>query len=275
MLIFILSSIVIYGLFTKGEDVGPFSTPTLQSVVEQSLNAVSGKYGIYIKNLKTGESVNVRENEVFEAGSIYKLWVMGAVFEKIKNGDLKEDDNLEENIEDINKRFEISAEDAEMIGGHLQLTISSAIRQMITISHNYASLMLLTKVSTLEVESFLKRYGLNSSSMELPIRTTAQDLGRYLEKLYQGEIIDEEYSQKMINLLKEQNINDRLPKYLPQDIPVAHKTGDIGYFEHDAGIIYTAKGDYIIVVLTQSNSPGDADEKIAQISKAVFEYFNK
>jgi len=273
-LLFILLSLIANG-FVRGKDVGPFKTPTLQSVVEQSLNMVSERYGIYIKNLNSGESLNIREKESFEAGSLYKLWVMGAVFEKIKNGDLKEDDKLEVDIEDINKRFEISQEDAEMKEGHLQFTISSAIRQMITISHNYAALMLLTKISSTEVGNFLKKYSLNSSSMELPIRTTASDLGSYLEKLYLGEIINKEYSEKMINLMIEQNINNRLPKYLPKDTPVAHKTGDIGYFEHDAGIIYTPKGDYIIVVLTESDFPSDADEKIAELSKAVYEYFNK
>lgn len=42
-----------------------------------------------------------------------------------------------------------------------------------------------------------------------------------------------------------QKINDRIPKFLPKEVVVAHKTGDMDYFEHDVGIVYTPKGDYI------------------------------
>lgn len=256
----------------------PFSftkSQTLKEVVESKTTDFGGLLGIYIKNFKTGESYKYSENKVFEAGSLYKLWLMGAVFEKIKKGDLKEDDNLEGDASDINSRFSLGLEDSEITEEHLQFTISSAIEQMITISHNYASFLLLTKVPVSEVNNFIKRYGLKSSTMDQPISTTAADLGLYFEKLYQGEIVDQEYSKKMLDILSRQKINDRIPKYLPTGTKVAHKTGDIGYFENDGGLVNSSKGDYIIIVLTSGSLPTDADEQIAQISKAVFDYFNK
>ena len=58
------------------------------------------------------------------------------------------------------------------------------------------------------------------------------------------------------------------------EISIAHKTGEIGYFTHDAGIVFSNKGDYIIVVLTESDFPLATEEQIADISKSVNEYFN-
>lgn len=277
-----LITIILTSKFIKPEGglatVFPFkseTSKTLKGVLSNQVKDYKGDIAIYIKNLNTGESYKLNENEKFEAGSLYKLWIMGKIFEKISEGKLKEDDNLEADIKDINTKFDIDEEDVEFKEGHLQFTISSAIEQMITISHNYASLMLLTKVSFSEVEVFLKKYGLKSSTIKQPITTTAQDTGWFLEKIYKGEVINEEYSQKMIGVLKRQKINDRLPKYLPEGVEVAHKTADIGFSENDVGIVFSPKGDFIIVVLTKSNLPEEAAEKIAQISKAVYEFFNK
>lgn len=252
-----------------------FSKPNLQKTLQKALDQAEGRYGIFIKNFKTGETYKLKEDEVFEAGSLYKLWVMGAVFEKIKQGEIKEDDELVADVARLNEKFDIDEEDAEFPEGIIDFSVKSAIEQMIAISHNYAALALLDKIGSSQVTSFLEKYGLNQSSLGSPPKTSAEDIGIFFEKLYRSEIIDAEYSQKMMDILAKQKINDRIPKYLPESTRVVHKTGDTGFFEHDGGIIYTAKGDYIIVVLTQSNSPSDADEKIAQISKAVYDYFNR
>ena len=79
----------------------------------------------------------------------------------------------------------------------------------------------------------------------------------------------------MLDLLKKQKLNNKLPANLPEGVEIAHKTGEIGYFTHDAGIVYTSKGDYIIVVLSQSDMPSAAEDRIASISKNVYDYFQK
>lgn len=284
-LIFVLFSvfIIFVVLFVKKprvDFISPFpfnflSVPSLKSSISDSLKEFKGRYAVYIKNLKTGEEYKVNETEAFEAGSLYKLWVMAAVFEAVKNGKLRMSDNLEANIEDINKKFSIDEEDAEFNDGHLQFTIRSAIEQMITISHNYAALMLLTKVSQDKVESFTKSLGLKSSTMNVPLETTASDVATFFDHLYKGEVVDLNSSKEMLEILKRQKINDRISKNLPKDTLVAHKTGDIGYFENDGGIVFTPKGDYIVVILTESDDPKIAGEKIANISKSVYDYFVK
>lgn len=234
----------------------------------------AGRYGIYIKNLKTGESYKFREKETFEAGSLYKLWVMGMIFEKIKEGKLGGDDPLEANVRDLNNKFGIDEETAEMTDGILRFSILSAIEQMITISHNYAALALLTKTSRSEVVDFIRSLGINNSDMNSPMKTTARDVGIFFEKLYRWEVIDLEYSKQMLEVLARQKINDRLSKLLPTGVKVAHKTGDLGFFKNDGGIVFSEKGDYIIVVLSETNSTEAAGEQIASLSKAVYDYFH-
>lgn len=250
------------------------SKPTLKEAVNKVLSGTKGNYAAYIKNLKTGETFAQNEHESFEAGSLYKLWLLGAVFEKIKDETLKEDEILSGDITDLNTSFDIASDEAELTEGQITLTAKDAIEQMITISHNYSALLLTSKVGSSKINDFILKYGFNESSVDPSIKTTASDMARFFEELYAGRIIDKEYSEKMLEILSRQKISDRIPEKLPQGIKVAHKTADIGFFEHDVGIVYSEKGDYIIVVLTETEFPQAAGEKIADLSEAVYNYFD-
>ncbi len=59
-----------------------------------------------------------------------------------------------------------------------------------------------------------------------------------LEKIYLGKAVSQGASIEMKNLLLAQAVDDRIPKYLPENIKVAHKTGELDTLRHDAGIVY-------------------------------------
>lgn len=250
----------------------------LEKVVQDSLEGTKGKYAVVITNFKTGESYLFNENERFDAGSLYKLWVMGRVFELLKDGKLEEDQVLSQSVEELNRKFSIDPEYAERKEGTVKYSVKDALTQMITISHNYAALLLTEKIRLSSVTEYLKTINLTQSkvgtSTALPY-TTASDTALYLEKLYKNELSNKEYSDQMLDLLKKQKLNNKLPKYLPKGTIMAHKTGELGQVSHDAGIVFSDKGDYIIVVLSKSTSPKGAEDRIALLSKAVYEYFNR
>ena len=249
------------------------SIPTLETTVSKALEDTKGTYSVYIKNLKTEEKYVLNGDRVFDAGSLYKIWLMGAVFEKIKNNELEEDEILEQKIDILNQKFEITSEDAELTTGVINMTVKSALERMITISHNYAALLLTENVGISKLKVFLEQNGFNKSAVGVPPKTTVTDTGLFFEKIYKGELVDQEASKKMIEILKKQKLNEGLPKYLSSDAQVAHKTGDIGWSKHDGGIVFAQNGDYIIVVMSESSSPMGAQERIANLSKAVYGYF--
>lgn len=254
------------------------SSGGLDNAVKSALEGTKGTYGVFIKNLNDKETYVLNEHEEFDAGSLYKLWVMAQTFKLIESGDLKEDLVLTDTIPSLNKKFSISDEFAELTEGSITLTVSSALNQMITISHNYAALLLTAKIRLSSVDSFLKNNGFSQSrvgkSGESPT-TTAYDVALFFEKLYAGELATSENTEKMINLLKNQKLNNKLPKNLAKGVVIAHKTGEIGQFTHDAGVVYLADKNYIIAVLSKSEIPAAAEDRIANISKNVYEYFLK
>lgn len=254
----------------------PESSELLGQAVSSALVGTHGSYGVVVKNLKTGENYSQNEYTKYPSASLYKLWVMGTVYEQIKNGKLKENDILSEDVAILNKKFNIASQSAELTEGTITLSIKDALYKMVTISDNYAALLLASKVRLSNVADFLKRNGFKESAVGadggIPT-TTAYDTALFFEKLYNSQIIDKESSASMLQLLKWQRLNDKLPKYLPDNIVIAHKTGELDKYTHDGGIVYAENSEYIIVVLSKSDSPDLAENRISNISEAVYNYF--
>lgn len=259
---------------TSVQELTALFSQGLKSTVDASLDDAEGTYAVYIKNIKTGEQYGVNEHRKFVSASLYKLWTMGAVYERIADGTLEKNQVVAASIEDLNKQHNISTEEAELTEGNISVTVDDAIEQMITVSHNYSALLLTSTVNSAAVRDFLLTYGLTESVVgnKLP-ETTASDIGKYFELLYNKKLVNDMYSEEMMARLKRQRLNDRIPKGLPDELQIAHKTGELYGYKHDAGIVFAPSGDYIIVLLSDTKNPSIAVEVMAQLSKNVYDYF--
>jgi beta-lactamase class A len=245
----------------------------LQKAILPILENEKGEYSVVVKNLKTGEFYNLNEKHVYTSASLYKLWTMGTVFQKIEDGELTMEKTLSASIPTLNAAFNLG-EDAEATQGAITRTVETALEQMITISHNYSAILLTYNIKNASVQKFLKDNAFSDSQTKTIPTTNAKDIASYFEKLYKGELVSKEASNQMLEILKRQELNDRIPKYLPERTVVAHKTGELYGVKHDAGIVYSEKDDYIIVLMSDTASQTKAAEVEAKISKAVWEYFN-
>ena len=182
--------------------------------VKEALSGTSGSYAVVIQDTKNKQSYALNEHRVYNAGSLYKLWVMAVVYQQIQAGKLSEDMILEADIASLNEKFHIASESAELTEGKVSFTVASALRQMITISHNYAALLLAEKVRLSTVATFLEKNGLHATKVgrdgSLPT-TTASDIRLFFDLLYQGKLANVQYTQEMIELLKAQRLNNNLP----------------------------------------------------------------
>lgn len=255
-----------------------FITNPLGRTISEALVGTQGSYAIVVTNKKTGESYMHNEHTVYDAGSFYKLWIMATVYQQIEAGNLQEDVVLEGDIKELNKKFHIPEDSAELTEGTIDFSVASALKQMITISHNYAALLLTEKIRLSTVGRFLSQKGFKESHVggndKLPT-TTASDIALFFDKLLKGELANEENTAKMLTLLEEQKLNNKLPRLLPTEVVVAHKTAELGLFSHDGGIVYLPDAKYIIVVMSKTNYPPGAEERISNISQNVYNYFTK
>ena len=128
----------------------------LAETVRNKLEGALGTYGIAVQNPETGERYLYNEHTVFSAGSLYKLWVMAEVYEKISAGNLREEDILSKDVEELNTKFNIASDAAELTEGTIDLSVKDALNKMITLSDNYAALLLTERIGLSSVASFLK-----------------------------------------------------------------------------------------------------------------------
>jgi len=251
---------------------------SLDQVIQTSIGTSHENFGVVIINLINNGTYTLNEHQLFQTASLYKLWIMATAYDQIKNGQLHENDILQQEIPILNEKFNISTENAELTEGNITLSVHEALGQMITISDNYAALLLSEKVRLSNVAKFLTAHGFLESKVgtdgSVPT-TTPSDIAKFFTLLYKGNLVNKEYDEKMLDFLKKQQLNNKIPKNIPKSILIAHKTGELGSFTHDAGIVYTPDTDYVIVVLSESDNPLKAEQKIADISEAVYHYFIK
>jgi beta-lactamase class A len=191
----------------------------------------------------------------------------------VETNELMLEDVLSSSIPELNRVFEIDPDNAELTSGGITMSVNQALNQMITISHNYAAMLLTQKNKVSTIKDWIADKGFKESSVGGTPSTTAYDMLNFFVRLQNGELANSENTQKMLDFLKKQQLNDKIPADLPKNITIAHKTGELGPFSHDAGIVYTPKGNYIIVVLSKSDTPAAAEKRIADVSKAVYDYF--
>lgn len=247
----------------------------LEQIVSTAIAGSPGEYGIVIIDLESDEYFVKNENKQFQSASLYKLWIMGTIMDQLRNKKIKENTMLSADIDKLYEKFNLASPSAQET---IKISVDDAVEKMITVSDNTTALLLSSKASLSNVRRFLTEYGLSGSKLgtkDTEPMTNAYDTALFFRKLYQGEIIDREYSDKMIDILKRQRLNSKIPKYLPDDVLPAHKTGELDGYSHDAGIVYTDNGNYILVVLTKSKvtEREEAEEVISLISRDVYTYF--
>ena len=89
--------------------------------------------------------------------------------------------------------------------------------------------------------------------------------------MYNRTFVNAQVSGQCLALLKLQKVKDRIPRRLPENVVVAHKTGLERLVCHDAGIVFTPNGDFLICVLTKSKaSYKSSKEFIARIAAYTY-----
>ncbi|MCC6019458.1 MAG: class A beta-lactamase-related serine hydrolase [Candidatus Verstraetearchaeota archaeon] len=259
----------------------------LEREIMDIIKSVEGTFGIVIKILDTGDEIDINGEEIFPAASIIKIPILVEAFRQNLEGRIKLDEPITLRNEDKVGGMGILKE----LSPGIQLPFIDILTLMIIISDNTATNITIEKVGMKNVNEYMKQLGLKNTilqrkMMDLEARkrglenlTTPRDMTILLQKIFEKTILDNKSCEKILDILKRQQVNDRIPKYLPENIPIAHKTGELPGVRHDVGIIYTEKHPYIISAMTknlkdplsQKTSGGAGSEAIAKISKIVYD----
>jgi beta-lactamase class A len=239
-------------------------------------------------DLGTRETFERNERVVLHAASTMKVPVMLAIFDAVSRGELRLDQPVRVRNEFTSifdgSTFALEArEDADpelyaKVGSELPL--QELVRRMIVRSSNLATNNVIELVGAKRVMALMEHLGAHDIRVLRGVEddkayeagmnnvTTAHDLMLVFRGLAES---DTPASRAMIDILAAQEFNEGIPAGLPKGVRVAHKTGSITEIAHDGGIVYTPRGNYVLVVLTRGfRRTDDAVGVIKKISKIVY-----
>ena len=85
-------------------------------------------------------------------------------------------------------------------------------------------------------------------------RSTAREMARLLFLLLNGDVASASSTEQMLEALRGQFYDSRLPRFIKDRASVGHKTGDLGPFVvNDVGIIFHEGGPTVVAVFVNEN----------------------
>jgi beta-lactamase class A len=251
----------------------------LEEAVGKRVKAFRGEVGLIIRDLDTNWTFQVNPDKLFPAASMVKVPIMAACLKAAEEGQLSLGDNVKLKRSDkatgsgvLRKRATGSA-----------FTIERLVELMVIHSDNTAANMLIDLLGFEYLNRTFKEMGLQQTNLSRKMMdfrsrdkgienyTSAREMADILERIYRKGCICSSVSEKSLELLKSQKVNDRIPKLLPRDTVVAHKTGLERMVCHDAGIVFTDNGNFLICAFTKTTrGPKTAKGFISGVSSLTF-----
>jgi beta-lactamase class A len=235
----------------------------LQTQVEAIVaSAPSGRWGVSIENLNTGEVIAIHAEETFHPASTVKLAIGIAMMAYLET------------------HPEVTLHDGP---GNRARSFEQLLQAMLIPSEEQAAGMLLEYLNSrpdVHLQEQVESWGAVHTTIE-PRSSTPADLALLWKRLYRGELLSKSLTDELLAILRTLSAGDelRIGGGLPEAARagMAHKTGTT--FEAGLGVVADTAvvevGDiaYVIVVLGNQVKWVDFDEAlnlIAQISRAVY-----
>jgi beta-lactamase class A len=95
--------------------------------------------------------------------------------------------------------------------------------------------------------------------------TSPRDMCTLLSRLVQGELLSPQSTKVACDIMFRQQLNQRLPRFLPGSVAFAHKTGTFINSRNDAGIIFLDDGSHVVVTAFALLPPdlAEADPRVS------------
>jgi hypothetical protein len=206
--------------------------------LKKSLNSKSGTYGLYIKNLDTGEDYRLNETHSFYGASLYKLPIAVATVKALENGSLISNQTVEYLYSDYYTGSGII--NRSPFG--TSFTISELLSALVKNSDNVAQSMLRR---TLGEDVVMSTFHMAPVDPDYYIKNIVSpwDTGVYLEEIHNTSYINEKSKSYLLGLMSVTDFDDRISQHLNSHLTFSHKIGSGPEHNswHDCGVVSGSK----------------------------------
>ena len=276
----------------------------LEKRIKHEIDKYSNTCGIYADDLK-GNTVEIKADEVFEAASCIKIFILIEFYRQVFEGKKKRNDILEYK----ESYFANGTGVIKSFSGHLELETKNVAAAMIVISDNIATNMMIDYLGLENINKTIAKLGFEKTKLLNTIHfdkyntmgtTTPEEYARAFKKILKHELFDADLCEEMLKILKRQQGNKIFTGYFPQyDIAnmgtdkslikyIASKSGGLSganltpktkNLRACGGVISTRYGEYVIsIFVSDFKDPYYYDDNIndtcgARVSQLIFDAF--
>lgn len=260
----------------------------LTAQLQNAIKGFNGQVGIYVKNLKTGNTAAINADTLFPTASMIKVSIQCGVMDKIEKGELKYNqklvyrDSLLYPGEDILGSFK----DKDTI------ELSKVVMLMITMSDNTASTWLQKIVTGEYINNWLQQNGFKVMGVNSRVKgrekihdrygwgvTTPFEMCRLFEMIRNGQAVSPAASERMYRDLVRIYWDDKALSEIPPYIQAASKQGALDESKSETVLVNAPHGDYVFSIITNNNkdqrwTPGnEAYVLIRKVSALLWHYY--
>lgn len=282
--------------------IATFSFAQNTALKKQILQITKGKdatVAVSVLDLENNKSVHINGNTKLPMLSVFKFHIALAVLNEVDRGKLildqkifiKKSDLLENTWSPIRERFP---------DGNIEMPLGELIKYTVAESDNNGCDILLRLIGgTQTVQNFIDSKGIRNFTIKADEEqmhkgfefmylnvTTTNSANQLLKDFFDKNIVSKISTDfLMTTMLETSTGRNKIVAQLPENIPVAHKTGSSGknengltIAENDIGIVTLPEGrHYAISIFVSDSMESEATntKMIADISKIVFDYFSK
>lgn len=254
----------------------------LDKSVEAVAERLDGVLGLYVKDLKTGATLEVRADEVFPQASSIKLTMLYELYRQADEGKI----DLSEIVQPPTPRVGGGGVLQEL-GPDVRMTWRDLAALMMGWSDNEATNVLIKRLGMASIQARMVGLGLketklrrNMMDLEAARRgdenvSTPREMGRLMELLHQGSGLK---PSSAADLLKVASIPKsspfRLP--LPESLPVADKPGELEGVRCVSALVRLPARPYVATIMTTAlRSEADGEAAIREISALLYATFDR
>jgi beta-lactamase class A len=268
---------------------------TLESRLMPLIEAHKGKVAVAVKNLSSGETFLYHADDPMPTASLIKFPVMIETYRQAAE-------------KAIDLESKVALKDTDKVPGSGILTdhfsagtsfpLRDAVHLMIVYSDNTATNLVLDVIGIGSTAATMEKMGYPNTKIHAKVfrrdtsvfperskefglgSTTATEMIRLCEALWDKELVSPEACAAMLKHLRACGDKDKFPRFLPAGTKVAFKTGSLDATRTAAGIIECAQGPVALCVLTNGNAdhrwvPDNAGDRLcADVARAVFDHFS-
>jgi len=272
--IIILSLLLIVGGCSASRTVLVESEHAVKPELDTLVSAFKGDVGVYAKNLRTGEEVEINADDLFPTASMVKVPILLTLFQKIQNGDIDYDstfiwssDLVNYTDDGILSCFKDSS----------SISLSKIISLMITYSDNLASLWCQQlSGGGLEINRWLDANGFPQTRMNsrTPDRqddweiygwgqTTPREMAGLLQLIHEQKAVSPWASEEMYRYLTRIYWDDEALSSVPRTVQVASKQGAVNASRSEVLLVNAPGDDYVFCVITNNQEDESWEENNA------------